>query len=1158
MQRPSPLDDWVGPPPQDGKGRTDDADVRARRAFRPPVQGVPLPANPEILRFLRALHPKPDPRWWLELKTKRHGANGAHQSWFPASELDAVGCAAAAASARGEHVWFAIQPRIRDGGGTNEDVTAYVGAFVDLDCGDRKPHRTKADAFSALVEFAFVAPPTLVIDSGGGYHAYWLFKEAMGKNERERHIAIQSRLVRALKGDPKLSSPHSVMRIPGTVNPKPERHGARAHILQCNPDRRWNPSDLEDVLPALPTTSAIPRSHRGPNEVPHATELAPRVARALATTGWHFRVKRRPGCLPIALLATCSACAAEPLAAAGAERETAHVTPYGGRLRCKREKCPAGPARSGIDPRTGEALGIELAEWVATYAPHAASALCVDGVGTIWPSAEPSERCDSLTEAQARLPNLLADGIAWANEAPGRVAIVSGSFGLGKSRSALRYLGNQAAQGLGYGTFSAASHARLDELEVEAARDGLDHRQRWRGRTAARKVGGCVYEATLTPWAKQGHLLRALACRSCGHRTNYRETGRPCPAYLGVEGTGVCFVTHAHLPLFLDDLASPIIVDELPPLVTTRSVTIEALQILTAEHVNRVLGDWCSPRCAVGRVIRRVARQLIDEWQAAPQLHPQRISGHELRTRCEAAAAELAANGRAEIPAGLDGRGAGELEEILQDLASTLEKGAGQRLAMPPGWEILEGTARANDWPRGDTDEILAALLAEFVPPVAASPTTTACLVIGRSGVRIEWRRRTLDDWFRPNSDGRIHSYVVLDATAPAMRTAVEAALPGREVRHFRLDVSEPEAAARRIWIATAGASRQRLFRGRDQLRRRALPMVARILRAVGRALPSECGNVGIITHSPLARIISAAMARLDGRAEGSERRQIVDQAALQVVLAELRGLRANRLLRDLRVLHYGGQRGFNSFEDVNAVVLIGEPWPDVGAVAEDARTLGIDRDPYARALCDSETMQAFGRARTIRRSAENPVTLIYVGRAMPPNWAGYAADTIVLPVGGPSPSEATSAAQDLARWLAAHLGAASVALIRWLGQNPQHLAGLVAGREKQSDTTVDIDAVHSSHVRLLLEAVSRLHDRALSRAVASALPDLPAVQTADPTRIDGGRWVWRQLQPRAAIEMVAAIRGAIISESGTYECERSTRIKVQNRSRGSHDAVSK
>jgi len=77
-------------------------------------------------------------------------------------------------------------------------------------------------------------PPSVIVHSGGGYHAYWL----LDKPTSDLHTARQvlQGLARTFGGDG--LSPAQSLRLPGTVNHKPERGGALCHLVETS-ERRY-------------------------------------------------------------------------------------------------------------------------------------------------------------------------------------------------------------------------------------------------------------------------------------------------------------------------------------------------------------------------------------------------------------------------------------------------------------------------------------------------------------------------------------------------------------------------------------------------------------------------------------------------------------------------------------------------------------------------------------------------------------------------------------------------------------------------------------------------------------------------------------------------------------------------------------------------------
>ena len=86
--------------------------------------------------------------------------------------------------------------------------------------------------------------PSVIVYSGGGYHAYWLLEEPTTNLHTARQV-LQG-LARTFGGDG--LSPAQSLRLPGTVNHKPERGGALCHLVESS-DRHYCLSDFQSLIP---------------------------------------------------------------------------------------------------------------------------------------------------------------------------------------------------------------------------------------------------------------------------------------------------------------------------------------------------------------------------------------------------------------------------------------------------------------------------------------------------------------------------------------------------------------------------------------------------------------------------------------------------------------------------------------------------------------------------------------------------------------------------------------------------------------------------------------------------------------------------------------------------------------------------------------------
>lgn len=129
--------------------------------------------------------------------------------------------------------------------GKEADATYLTALWVDVDMpGD--------EGYRRIVEMA--VPPAFIVSSGGGWHAYWLLYEPLiiHAGNRENIIRTLKGMAVACDGDTQVSDLARVMRLPGTVNTKPERNGARCEIVDSIP-WRVHYEDLEvTYAPLIP------------------------------------------------------------------------------------------------------------------------------------------------------------------------------------------------------------------------------------------------------------------------------------------------------------------------------------------------------------------------------------------------------------------------------------------------------------------------------------------------------------------------------------------------------------------------------------------------------------------------------------------------------------------------------------------------------------------------------------------------------------------------------------------------------------------------------------------------------------------------------------------------------------------------------------------
>ncbi len=191
--------------------------------------------------FLAALYPDIPEKLWLELRCI-HPETGEVRTLWPEPGNDKqheVICKQAdRLNAEGYGVYFAPCLR-KEKKGSAASAALVPALWVDVDCDGDSIQRDKE--LTKLREFD--PAPSVIVDSGGGWHGYWLLDVPFlleTDEDKQRVAHILHGLFRVLDGDEAyVKSVASVMRLPDSINTKPDRENAMVQVVDWHPDRRY-------------------------------------------------------------------------------------------------------------------------------------------------------------------------------------------------------------------------------------------------------------------------------------------------------------------------------------------------------------------------------------------------------------------------------------------------------------------------------------------------------------------------------------------------------------------------------------------------------------------------------------------------------------------------------------------------------------------------------------------------------------------------------------------------------------------------------------------------------------------------------------------------------------------------------------------------------
>lgn len=150
------------------------------------------------------------------------------------------------ANASGANVYFGAVPRtVAKGDAASVAPTTILWADID----DKSS--AVNENFKPLIGLNLA--PSIVVDSGHGWHCYWILREPLG-NETAR--TIMDEIARVVGGD-NVSDPPRILRLPDTFNTK-SSPSVLCRVVKADTSRLYNPSDFDRLkdLPSAPGAKA--------------------------------------------------------------------------------------------------------------------------------------------------------------------------------------------------------------------------------------------------------------------------------------------------------------------------------------------------------------------------------------------------------------------------------------------------------------------------------------------------------------------------------------------------------------------------------------------------------------------------------------------------------------------------------------------------------------------------------------------------------------------------------------------------------------------------------------------------------------------------------------------------------------------------------------
>jgi hypothetical protein len=162
------------------------------------------------VEFLRALIPA----GWIDIRAFKKNDPKPKQRFFWDNY---VGCGKYADRQReqGYDVYFGVCSRRSENSGTADNCIHAWTVWADIDF----KNDGEANSRARLDQYKF--RPSIIVNSGGGIHGYWLLNEPISvQKHRARFEAALKNIAADLNADPAVCDIAHILRVPGTLNHK--------------------------------------------------------------------------------------------------------------------------------------------------------------------------------------------------------------------------------------------------------------------------------------------------------------------------------------------------------------------------------------------------------------------------------------------------------------------------------------------------------------------------------------------------------------------------------------------------------------------------------------------------------------------------------------------------------------------------------------------------------------------------------------------------------------------------------------------------------------------------------------------------------------------------------------------------------------------------
>lgn len=144
---------------------------------------------------------------------------------------------------QGYNIYFSVNPRPRNKNKKQKFIKDIICLWLDVDA--KNFDGGKEEALGRIKDFPI--RPNIIVDSGNGYHAYWILDEPLINRTEQQSLEIQqilNGLINTIGADRRRKNFDSLMRLPGTLNVKKPENPLECNVVEIYAARFYSLSDF--------------------------------------------------------------------------------------------------------------------------------------------------------------------------------------------------------------------------------------------------------------------------------------------------------------------------------------------------------------------------------------------------------------------------------------------------------------------------------------------------------------------------------------------------------------------------------------------------------------------------------------------------------------------------------------------------------------------------------------------------------------------------------------------------------------------------------------------------------------------------------------------------------------------------------------------------